>query len=91
MQTNNETEIKSNFWIVNDLYGGYSTKGSNYTGSADYVPAEKVIALAKAQNDLVHLASGRWEILGMKGYGETVNPERALELVKEYKKLTTGA
>lgn len=90
MQTN-QTVIKSGFYIVNDLYGGYSTKTENMSGFVDYANARDVIKLAKEAGENVHLASGRWQSLGLKGYGQLVSPEEALKYLEQYATLqTTG-
>jgi len=74
------------FYLVNDINGGYSFKCSGGSGASDFVDPEKVIKLAKSAGMKVHLAGGRWEGVGKKGWGQKVTPKQATELVEKLSK-----
>ena len=74
------------FWIVNDLYGGYSFQESDgQKGSCDYVATEEILTTAELLGQKVHLAGSRWREFGMKGYGQEVDVALARSLVQRMK------
>jgi len=74
------------FYLTNDLYGGYSYTCERGFGSADFIPADEVLRLAeKAGIKTIHLAGGRWEEVGYKGWGEEVSLEEAKKALAKLK------
>jgi len=74
------------FYLVNDLYGGYSYTCEKGFGSADFIPAAEVLRIAEqAGIKTIHLAGGRWEEIGYKGWGEEVSLEEAKKALAKLK------
>ena len=68
-------------YLVNDKIGGYYIKMGNVIITGDYIPAHKIVEMAKKRKVKIHLASGFWQRLGRKGYGEKVSPHIAEKLI----------
>ena len=74
------------FWIVNDLYGGYSAKESESVSCfVDFVACKDILTTAELLGQKVHLAGSRWREFGMKGYGQEVDVALARSLVQRMK------
>jgi len=69
------------FYVVNDLYGGWSYKCEHGFGSVDYADPQEVIKLATQATMNVHLAGSTWMQFDRKGLGEEVTPDEAAALV----------
>jgi len=66
------------FYLVNDLYGGYSYSCERGHGALDYGdPKEVLEKAAEAKFDKVALAGGAWKEIGRKGWGEEVTLDQA--------------
>ena len=84
-QKHPEGTVFKDFWIVNDLYGGYSFSEGEQKGSCDYVATEEILTTAELLGQKVHLAGSRWREFGMKGYGQEVDVALARSLVQRMK------
>lgn len=86
-------------YLTNWQYGGYSFIEPErdrpehlwVRGSADYVQPEKVVDLAeKANLKHISLAGGWWELIGYKGYGQSIPTEEVPALLSKAREFAIG-
>jgi hypothetical protein len=77
----------TSFFLTNEAVGGYSAECEKGKMFGDFIPADKIIDIAKEQNMPIALAGGRWQEIGKKGFGELVKPEEAVLLVLKLRKI----
>lgn len=76
------------FYVINDLYGGWSASCEHGTDRAEYVKVEEVIDKAEKAGMPVSLAGGRWRAVGHEGFGEKVSASEARKLVEQLRRKT---
>ena len=74
------------FYLTNEQYGGWTATCEKGATTCQYVPAEKVIELAKKAGMKIHLAGPVWREIGKSGWGELVSPQEAEILISQLKK-----
>lgn len=71
------------FFLVNDLYAGYTAKCEHGSITVDYADPKEIIKLAEKSQMLISLAGDAWKEVGREGFGEIVDYAEATKLLKQ--------